>query len=98
MTDEKEEIADANKQKLKELTTLFFIQVILYGILCINYRAVADAEYHLAALSDFTIASLNFFVIKKISKSEDSFHQWLGYVVGSVVGSYLGIYISTLLH
>ena len=89
---------EINKQKLKESITLFIIQLILYGILCINFRAVADAEYHLAALSDFTIASLNFFVIKKISKGEDALHQWLGYVIGSVVGSYLGIYISTLLH
>jgi len=85
-------------KKIKEASLLFIIQVILYGILCINYRAVADAQYHLAAISDFTIASLNFFVIRKISKSEEAFHQWFGYVSGSVVGSYLGIYISTLLH
>jgi len=48
----------------------------------------------LAAVSDFTIASLNFFVIRKIAKSEDSLHQWLGYVMGSVSGSYLGIWLS----
>lgn len=86
------------KNKLKEASILFFIQIVLYGILCINFRAVAQAEYHIAAISDFTIASLNFFVIRKISKSEDTLHQWLGYVLGSVVGSYLGIYVSTLIH
>jgi hypothetical protein len=85
-------------KKLKESSLLFIIQVVLYGILCINFRAVADAQYHLAAISDFTVASLNFFVIRKISKGEDAFHQWFGYVLGSVVGSYLGIYISTLIH
>jgi hypothetical protein len=85
-------------KKLKESSLLFIIQVVLYGILCINFRAVADAQYHLAAISDFTVASLNFFVIRKISKGEDTFHQWFGYVLGSVVGSYLGIYISTLIH
>lgn len=84
--------------KLKEASVLFFIQIILYGILCINFRAVAQAEYHIAAVSDFTVASLNFFVIRKISRSEDTLHQWLGYVLGSVAGSYLGIYISTLIH
>lgn len=85
-------------QKFKEAATLFIIQIILYGILCINFRAVAQAEYNVAAISDFAVASLNFFVIRKIAKSEDALHQWLGYVLGSVAGSYLGIYISTLIH
>lgn len=85
-------------QKFKEAATLFAIQIVLYGILCINFRAVAQAEYNIAAISDFTVASLNFFVIRKIAKSEDAIHQWAGYVLGSVAGSYLGIYISTLIH
>ena len=85
-------------QKFKEAATLFAIQIVLYGILCINFRAVAQAEYNVAAISDFTVASLNFFVIRKIAKSEDALHQWAGYVLGSVAGSYLGIYISTLIH
>ena len=83
--------------KLKECLLLFAIQLVLYGILCINFRAVAETQYHLAAVSDFTIASLNFFVIRKIAKSEDALHQWFGYVAGSVVGSYLGIWLSVQL-
>ena len=86
------------RQKLKEASTLFFIQIALYGLLCINYRAVAQVQYNTAALSDFMIASFNFFVIRKIAKSEDALHQWIGYVAGSVAGSYLGIYTSTLIH
>lgn len=86
------------KQKIKEAATLFVIQLCSYGLLCINYRAVAETQYHLAALTDFTLASLSFFIIRKIARSEDAFHQWVGYVAGSVVGSYLGIYVSTLLH
>jgi len=85
-------------QKLKEALTLFAIQIVLYGILCVNFRAVAQAQYNIAAVSDFLVASLNFFVIRKIAKSEDALHQWVGYVTGSVAGSYLGIYISTLIH
>ena len=84
--------------KLKEATTLFFIQIILYGILCINFRAVAQAQYHVAAAADFIVASLNFFVIRKIANTNDAVHKWAGYVLGSVAGSYLGIYISTLIH
>lgn len=84
-----------NIQKIKEFSTLFFIQIISYTIFCINYRAVAEAHYHTAALSDFGIASLNFFVIRKIAHGQDHAHQWAGYAFGSVVGSYLGIWIST---
>jgi uncharacterized membrane protein YfcA len=81
-------------QKIKEFSLLFAIQVIAYTIFCVNYRAVADAHYHTAAVSDFMIASLNFFVIRKIAQGNDHWHQWLGYALGSVVGSYLGIWIS----
>lgn len=84
--------------KLKEAGLLFIIQLFLYGLLCINYRAVALAHYHEAAISDFTIASMNFFVIRKIAKGEDALHQWVGYVLGSVAGSYIGIYLSILLN
>lgn len=86
------------KQKIKEASILFIIQIVLFGLLCINYRAIAQAHYHTAALSDFIIASLNFFVIKKIASDSETLHKWIGYVLGSVAGSYLGIYLSTLLH
>lgn len=85
------------KRKVREATELAIIQIVLYSLLCINYRAIALGHYHWAALSDFVIASMNFFIIRKISKSEESFHQWVGYVIGSVIGSYSGIYISLMI-
>jgi hypothetical protein len=81
-------------KKLKEASLLALIQIVSYSLLCINYRAVAATEYHEAAVTDFMIASLSFFVIRKIAKSEDSLHQWMGYAIGSVIGSYLGIWLS----
>ncbi len=84
--------------KLKEALVLFFIQVVLYGLLCINFRAVALAHYHESAITDFIIASMNFFIIRKISQSQEAYHQWIGYALGSVVGSYLGIYLSVLIN
>ena len=86
------------KKKIKEAAILFCIQICSYSLLCINYRAVAETQYNLAAITDFTLASMSFFIIRKIARSEDALHQWIGYVTGSVAGSYLGIYISTLLH
>jgi hypothetical protein len=86
------------KEKIKEAVTLGVIQIVLYSILCINFRAVAQAHYHEAALTDFLIASINFFVIRKIAQSTDALHQWVGYVTGSVIGAYIGIYLSVLLN
>jgi hypothetical protein len=86
------------KEKIKEAVTLGVIQIILYSILCINFRAVAQAHYHEAALTDFLVASMNFFVIRKIAQSTDALHQWIGYVTGSVIGAYVGIYLSVILN
>lgn len=85
-------------KKFKEAAILFLIQLVSYSFLCMNYRAVAQKEYHIAAITDFVLASMSFFIIRKIARSEDALHQWIGYVLGSVAGSYLGIYISSLLH
>lgn len=85
-------------KKFKEALLLFCIQIVSYSLLCVNYRAVANTDYHEAAITDFMLASLSFFVIRKIARSEDALHQWLGYVLGSVCGSYIGIYASTLIN
>ena len=85
------------KTQIKEATTLFIIQVILYTIFCINFTAVARSSYHVAAITDFMIGSLNFFVIRKIATSTDTVHQWIGYAFGCVGGSYLGIYLATVI-
>jgi len=81
----------------RQAIALFVVQVILFSVLCINFRAIASASYHTAAASDFIIASLQFFVIKKIADSDDSVNHWIGYTLGSVVGSYVGIYISIII-
>ena len=84
-------------KKLKEASLIFIIQVISYGLLCINFRAVAQADYLQATISDFTIATLGYFVIKKLANTENSVHQWFGYAMGGVVGSIVGIYLSKIL-
>jgi hypothetical protein len=83
--------------KIKEFLIMFTIQVTSYSLLCINFRAVAQAHYFWASLSDFAIATLTYFVIKRIASSDNTLHQWLGYALGGVVGSLLGIYLSTVL-
>jgi len=83
-----------NLVKLKEASLLFVIQVFTYAVFCVNFRAVSDAQYHTAAISDFILASTSFFVIRKIAHGQDHIHQWAGYALGGVAGSYLGIWLS----
>ncbi len=86
------------KKKLLDALIMFAIQLVNYTLLVVNFRAVAHANYFWSAISDFVIASFSFFVIKKIAKSDDSFHLWLGYAMGGLFGSILGIWISLLIH
>lgn len=83
--------------KLEEAAMLFVAQTGLYGFMCVNMRAVALVDYSVALASDFAIATMNFFVIRKIAQREgDGWHRWAGYVLGSLAGTSLGIYLSTL--
>jgi hypothetical protein len=50
-------------------------------------------------ITDTTLATLTFFVIRKMMKGKDesSFIPWLGYTVGGVLGTVTGIYSSIYL-
>jgi len=85
------------KLKIKEFGLMFIIQVVSYGLLCINFRAAAQAHYLWASLSDFAIATLGYFVLKHLATSASTVHQWLGYALGGVAGSLLGIWLSTVI-
>jgi hypothetical protein len=83
--------------KTKEFLVLFIVQAVAYSVICINTRAIADVNYGVAMASDLGIASLNFFVIRRIASSAETMHQFAGYVLGSLFGTAAGIKISTLL-
>lgn len=72
----------------------FFIQIISYSLLTVNFRAVAQGNLLSSLLTDGINASFAFFIIRKIAKSEDTLSGFLGYVTGSLVGTTIGMYIS----
>lgn len=84
-------------QKIKEFFLFFAIQLLLYLLLVVNYRFVAWVNYPGTVITDFVIASFNFFVVRKIAKSENALHQWAGYAIGGAVGGVVGLWISTFL-
>lgn len=80
--------------KAKEAALLFTLQCLNYLLIVVSFRAVAHGDVWLTASTDFAIASFSFFVLKRIAKGDDAFHQWAGYTAGGVVGSILGIWLS----
>ena len=71
--------------------------MLSFGIITINYRAVAQASYVWSVLTDFVVGSLTYFVVKKIAKSKSSKAQWIGFTIGSGVGTAIGIFISKII-
>jgi hypothetical protein len=79
---------------IKDSFILFFAQMISFAIITINYRAVNQANYFWSASTDLVVAGISYFVIVKISKSNNSICQRIGFAVGSAIGTIIGIFIS----
>jgi hypothetical protein len=74
---------------------LFLVQCILWFVLTINQRAIAHVDYLQVIITDFLIASMNFFLVKKIAdKDNDSYGTLAEYVGGGMIGSVFGMMIS----
>jgi hypothetical protein len=83
-----------NLTRFFEAVQVFGVQYLLYVLLCINFRGIAQANYPVALISDTLIAAMQFFVMRRIAKAEEPNHLFAGYVIGSVLGSAAGIQLS----
>ena len=84
-------------QHAKDFSTLFFLQLFNFTIICINYRAVAQADIPLAVGTDILWAFLNYALIKKVADpSKNGPWRFLGYLMGSAIGSSVGIIVSKM--
>ncbi len=83
-------------KEVKTALQLGVMQFFNWGICTISWRAVAQANYMASVITDTALASLTFFVVRKMVKYQDevSFLQWVGYTVGGVCGTMVGIYSS----
>ena len=82
----------------KDAAILAVMQFFNWGICTISWRAVAQANFPAAIITDTTLATLTFFLFRKIANSshENAFIPWLGYTVGGVAGTIVGIYTSLI--
>jgi len=77
----------------------FVIQFIIYGLLVANGRAYVQGLYMWTAITDASIAAMNFLVTRRLAKeSQDDLHgpSFAGYVLGGTIGSLFSIWITKM--
>lgn len=67
------------------------IQCVSYFLIAVNTHAIAHTRYGLTIASDVFIASMNFFVIRKVAEAK-GYSPLVGYVLGGALGSTLAIW------
>ena len=90
-------MTEIRRKDIQDALILFLAQMTSFAVISINYRAVAQASYVWSVLTDIVIASLSYFVVRRIAKSKDSVCQWFGFTIGSAIGTIIGIFISLLI-
>lgn len=79
---------------MQEFTTFFVVQLLYYLLIVVNMRATAAGNYGVLAGSDFLVATVSFFVVKRIASREHGLIAWAGYASGSVCGSLVGLWLA----
>ena len=74
--------------------TLFGLQFLNYSLIVINTRAYTNDHIVFTIVSDFVLASINYFIIKKISDEVSSAVNWFSYTLGGTLGAVFGMFIS----
>jgi hypothetical protein len=76
-----------------EFLSFFLLQALFYGVLCWNYRAVAQARYASIGVSDMACAAISWTLIKRIGEAKSKWAQ-AGFILGGACGSLLSVWIT----
>lgn len=85
---------NATFKRIRNFSIIFILQLILYCIVTINTRAIAQASISATVFTDFGIAALNWATIRLIAKHNDNAGHFVSYLFGSICGSTIGILLS----
>lgn len=82
--------------KFKNAAILGTMQFLNWGICTISWRAVAQGNIPASVITDTTLATLQFFVIKRMvdNREDSTVIAWAGYTFGGVLGTITGIKLS----
>lgn len=69
-------------------------QVLSYGLITLNMRAIASRNFLWTGLTDVVLAMLSFRLIKLVGEAK-SHGEWLSYIVGGVIGAQCALYFAT---
>ena len=81
---------------MKTFFLFFVLQFILYLLVTVNFRAIAQARYGWTILTDTLISAAQFWIIRKVGGSAESLIALGGFVCGGAIGSLAGIYLSKI--
>jgi hypothetical protein len=81
-------------KKIKEALLFLIVQFSMYFFITLNQRGIVEFNYGLVIFTDVIVASMGFFIIKRIANSAEALHQLAGYVTGGVLGSVLAMYLN----
>jgi hypothetical protein len=81
-------------KRWREAGIFFAVQTFNYGAVAIYTRLVAQAAIVPAVSLDAVFAGVNYFVIRKIAKSDEDVLGFAAYVLGAAVGTLTGIWIT----
>ncbi len=80
---------------MKSALSIGALNFLVYLALVCNYRAVAQARYVDAALSDMLIAGLGFSIVKKVAAAT-TIAERTAYVLGGGLASVCGIWLTKI--
>ena len=84
----------ATSRSSRDAATLFLLQFVQYCVVCVSYRALAQANTTVCVGVDFVYAALQFGVLRKVHQCGDHWTAWLAYALGSAAGTISGIVVS----
>jgi len=74
----KVEDQDSNSGRPSGIFARFFaMQYLLYFLLTMNYRAVAQARYGWTILTEMLISAAQFWIIRKVVRPKATSHGWV---------------------
>jgi len=79
---------------MKTFWLFFGLQFLFYLLVTVNFRAIAQARYGWTVLTDFLISAAQFWIIRRVGASAESFVALSGFVCGGAGGSSTGIWLS----
>jgi hypothetical protein len=77
----------------QEFCFFFCVEALSYFLIVANTRAFTQGLYFWTASTDFVFAGSNFFLIRKVAKT-DTKAAWAGYTFGGTCGSLISMWIT----